>query len=87
MSNAPREASGSQTGSGDESQSNADEFDSSVLEILRCPVSHEVLVQIEQELWCAASKKAYPIADGIPVMIVDEARDLSDAELNRLAAG
>jgi uncharacterized protein YbaR (Trm112 family) len=29
---------------------------------------------------------AYPIRDGIPIMLVDEARPLDDAEKNRLAA-
>ena len=47
-------------------------------DILVCPVSKGSLEQIGNELICNESKLAYPIKDGIPVMIPDEARDLSD---------
>jgi uncharacterized protein YbaR (Trm112 family) len=33
-----------------------------------------------EELWCRASGLAYPIRDGIPVMLEAEARQLSDEE-------
>ena len=49
-----------------------------LLDILVCPVSKGSLEQIGDELICNESTLAYPIKDGIPVMIPDEARDLSD---------
>jgi len=53
-------------------------IDKKLLDILVCPVSKGSLEQIGDELICTESKLAYPIKDGIPVMIPDEARDLSD---------
>ena len=53
-------------------------IDKKLLDILVCPVSKGSLEQIGDELRCNESKLAYPIKDGIPVMIPDEARDLSD---------
>jgi uncharacterized protein YbaR (Trm112 family) len=38
----------------------------------------------KQELLCKASRLAYPVRDGIPVMLEDEARTLTDDELRRL---
>ena len=37
-----------------------------------------------QELLCKASRLAYPVRDGIPVMLEEEARTLTDEELARL---
>ena len=53
-------------------------IDKKLLDILVCPVSKGSLEQIGDELICMQSKLAYPIKDGIPVMIPDEARALSD---------
>lgn len=57
-------------------------MDSKLLEILRCPVTKAPLVYKadKQELWCRASRLAYPIRDGFPVMLEEEARELDDAE-------
>ena len=57
-------------------------IDSKLLEILVCPVSKASLVyrKESEELWCRASGLAYPIRDGIPVMLEEEARQLSDEE-------
>ncbi len=56
--------------------------DSKLLEILVCPVSKASLVYRKEldELWCRASGLAYPIRDGIPVMLEEEARQLTDDE-------
>jgi uncharacterized protein YbaR (Trm112 family) len=61
-------------------------MDSRLLEILVCPVTKAPLVfdAQKQELLCKASRLAYPVRDGIPVMIEEEARTLSDDELARL---
>lgn len=56
--------------------------DAKLLEILVCPVSKTSLVYHKdtEELWCRGSGLAYPIRDGIPVMLEEEARQLSDDE-------
>ena len=53
-------------------------IDKKLLDILVCPVSKEPLEQIGDELVCKKSNLAYPIRDGIPVMIPEEARELTD---------
>ena len=53
-------------------------IDKRLLDILVCPVSKESLEQIGNELVCKKSNLAYPIRDGIPVMIPEEARKLTD---------
>jgi uncharacterized protein len=57
-------------------------IDAKLLEILVCPVSKASLVYRKdvEELWCRGSGLAYPIRDGIPVMLEEEARQLSDEE-------
>jgi uncharacterized protein YbaR (Trm112 family) len=61
-------------------------MDAKLLELLVCPVSKGPLVYMrdEQELWCAESQLAYPIKDHIPMMLAEEARTLSVAELGAL---
>ena len=51
-------------------------IDKALLDILVCPVSKEPLEQVGNELICKKSKLAYPIKDGIPVMLPDEARKI-----------
>ena len=53
-------------------------IDKKLLDILVCPVSKESLEQIGDELICRKSNLAYPIKDGVPVMLPEEARNLSD---------
>jgi uncharacterized protein YbaR (Trm112 family) len=57
-------------------------IDKKLLSILVCPVSKAPLEYDEenQELVCKASGLAYPIRDGIPVMLEEEARQLSADE-------
>ena len=52
--------------------------DPKLLEILVCPVTKEPLTYdaAAQELISEKAKLAYPIRDGIPIMLVDEARSL-----------
>jgi uncharacterized protein YbaR (Trm112 family) len=61
-------------------------MDARLLEILVCPVTKAPLVydKDKQELLCKASRLAYPIRDGIPVMLEEEARELSDEEVAAL---
>ena len=55
------------------------EVDPRLLEILVCPLSKQPLTydRAAQELVCRASGLAYPIRDGVPVMLIEEARELS----------
>lgn len=57
-------------------------IDEKLLEILVCPVSKAPLKydREKQELVCKASGLAYPVRDGIPVMLESEARQLSADE-------
>lgn len=57
-------------------------IDKKLLSILVCPVSKAPLVydKEKQELICKASGLAYPVRDGIPVMLEAEARQLSSDE-------
>ena len=57
-------------------------LDKKLLQILVCPVTKAPLEYHEeaQELVCRASGLAYPIRDGIPVMLEDEARPLTADE-------
>ncbi len=57
-------------------------IDPKLMEILVCPVSKSSLVQIDDELLCYESKLAYPIRDGIPIMLPEEARKLTEEEIN-----
>ena len=57
-------------------------LDPKLLNILVCPVTKAPLVYNEetQELLCKASGLAYPVRDGIPVMLEDEARTVTADE-------
>jgi uncharacterized protein YbaR (Trm112 family) len=57
-------------------------IDKKLLSILVCPVSKAPLEydNEKQELVCYASGLAYPIRDGIPVMLENEARKLTTEE-------
>ncbi len=56
------------------------DIDPKLLEILVCPVSHTTLRydRERQELVSEAAGLAYPIRDGIPIMLPEEARRLDE---------
>ncbi|HEX2760254.1 MAG TPA: Trm112 family protein [Rhizomicrobium sp.] len=56
--------------------------DPKLLEILVCPLTKAALHydRDRQELVSRAAGLAYPIRDGVPIMLTDEARTLSDDE-------
>lgn len=62
-------------------------IDEKLLEILVCPLTKGELEyhKSKSELWSREAKLAYPIKDGIPVMIADKARTLTKEELARKA--
>ncbi|MBK8063719.1 MAG: Trm112 family protein [Betaproteobacteria bacterium] len=57
-------------------------MDARLLEILVCPICKGPLVyrKPEQELICKADRLAFPIKDGIPVMLEEDARKLDPLE-------
>lgn len=60
--------------------------DPRLLEILVCPRTKTELVYdaARQELISRAARLAFPIRDGIPIMLEDEARQLDEDELRAL---
>lgn len=58
-------------------------MDTKLLELLVCPVTkgHLHHDREKQELVSRSARLAYPIRDGIPVLLENEARTLSDEEL------
>lgn len=61
------------------------DMDTKLIELLVCPVTKGPLVYKpeNQELVSRSARLAYPIKDGIPVLLEVEARTLSDEELER----
>lgn len=70
------------------SQSYHPDMDPKLLELLVCPVTkgHLDYVRGQQELISRSARLAYPIRDGIPVLLEEEARTLGDDELENLPA-
>jgi hypothetical protein len=63
-------------------------MDTKLLELLVCPVTKGPLDfdREKQELLSRSARLAYPVRDGIPVLLENEARTLSDEELEALPA-
>jgi uncharacterized protein YbaR (Trm112 family) len=58
--------------------------DKKLLAMLACPLCQGALLKKQAELICRFDRLAYPIRDGIPVMIDQEARILSTEEKEAL---
>lgn len=58
------------------------DVDPRLLEILVCPVTHGPLEfdRAKGELISRSARLAYPIRDGVPIMLPEEARELTDAD-------
>jgi uncharacterized protein YbaR (Trm112 family) len=56
------------------------EIDPRLLEVLVCPVTHGPLIydREKRELISKQAKLAYPVRDGVPLMLPEEARRLDD---------
>ena len=80
MPEVPREPQGPKK------DATAARVDARLLEILVCPRTKTSLVYDEarQELISRAARLAFPIRDGIPIMLEEEARPLDDEELRAL---
>lgn len=62
------------------------ELSQDLLDLLVCPETKKPLIYFEdkQALFCPASKLLYPIRDGIPVMLTEEAERLDEAKAQAL---
>ena len=60
-------------------------MDTKLLELLVCPVTKGPLQfdREKQELISRSARLAYPVRDGIPILLEHEARTLSDEEIER----
>jgi uncharacterized protein len=59
--------------------------DDALLKILVCPADRGPLLLVDDELlYNPRLRRAYRIEDGIPVLLIDEARDVDDDEHARL---
>lgn len=65
-------------------------LDDSLLSILVCPADRGPLMLVDRDgvqlLYNPRLRRAYRIDDGIPVLLIDEARDVDDDEHARLMA-
>ena len=63
-------------------------MDKKLLDLLVCPVTKGPLIydKARGELISKAARLAYPIRDGIPVMLEDEARELGEDEIEKLGS-
>ncbi|BCG63678.1 MAG: hypothetical protein methR_P1406 [Methyloprofundus sp.] len=61
-------------------------MDNKLLDILACPLCKSPLVydKVAQELICKIDRLAFPVRDGIPVMLEDEARKLTSEDIDKL---
>jgi len=64
----------------------AQPLDAELLEILVCPESHARLIQVDDWLYSAdpATRRRYPIREGIPIMLIDESEVVDEAEFQRV---
>jgi uncharacterized protein len=65
-----------------EASSPLGDVDPRLLEVLICPVTHGPLVYDREkgELVSKGARLAYPIRDGVPIMLPEEARELGEGE-------
>jgi len=63
-------------------------LDQLLIDVLACPVDKEPLLWFEDEnvLYNPRLKKAYEVRDDIPVLLVEESRDVDETEHDRLMA-
>jgi uncharacterized protein YbaR (Trm112 family) len=63
-------------------------LDPLLLDVLACPIDKEPLLWFEDEdvLYNPRLKKSYAVVDDVPVLLVDEAVDVGEAEHERLMA-
>lgn len=53
-------------------------IDKALLEILACPLCKKGVSFNNDQLICRACRRSYPVKDGIPIMLIEEARIIKD---------
>ncbi|MBS4729671.1 Trm112 family protein [Mycobacterium sp. SM1] len=61
-------------------------IDETLLSILVCPLDRGPLLLVDEMLYNPRLRRAYRIEDGIPVLLIDEAREVDEEEHARLMA-
>lgn len=61
-------------------------LDERLLAILVCPADRGPLLYVDEVLYNPRLRRAYRIEDGIPVLLIDEAAQVSEQEHQRLVA-
>ena len=64
----------------------AQALDPGLMEIMVCPESHARLIQVGDWLYSTdpATRRRYPIREGIPIMLIDESQVVEEAEFRRV---
>ena len=64
------------------------DVDAKLMQLLVCPITKGSLHYDREtgELWSKGARLAYPIRSGVPIMLPEEARSLSDDEMTKLIA-
>jgi uncharacterized protein YbaR (Trm112 family) len=64
------------------------ELDEELLKIMVCPITHAPVVQVGDWVYSTDPKARhkYPIRDGIPIMLIDEAQVVDQEEFDRVMA-
>jgi hypothetical protein len=64
------------------SDNDASDIDSRLLDVLVCPLTRSALHydRTRQELISQQARKAFPVRSGVPIMLIEEARDLGEDE-------
>jgi uncharacterized protein len=62
------------------------QIDPELLKIMVCPQSHAPLVQVGDWLCSTdpATRRRYPIRDGLPIMLIEESEVMDEAEFNKV---
>lgn len=68
-------------------------IEADLLELLACPLSKAPLIQAEDAdgTWLvstdAATRRRYPVRDGLPILLIDEAEELSEERWKSITEG
>lgn len=64
----------------------AQKVDAGLMEIMVCPESHARLIQIGDWLYSTdpATRRKYPVRDGLPIMLVEESQVVEESEFQRV---
>jgi len=72
--------------SGTRKVSMSNQIDPELLKIMVCPESHARLIQVGDWLYSTdpATRRRYPVRDGLPIMLIEESEVLDEAEFKRI---